>query len=294
MKTSENIAALAEALAKAQGEIKNAKLNHKAKLKGMTAGGKSYEYEYKYADLADTFDAIREVLPKNNIATFQCTSRGEDGNFYVYTRLAHSSGQWIESAYPIAVNLEKPQVTGAAYTYARRYSLAAITGIATEEDNDGKEVGDTGTNGKFNPSSLQPKVHDMPRDSAPPERYTREQRKDYNKLEDEMSTYTDLDAAQDWYDGCMEVRKRQTPEWQHHFLMGFLKHCFSVAESKGAVSTFRREWDAAIKAMPEDIQIDLDDRYTAAIERLDKRQSPVLQQLKDSHALLDKQEGKPF
>ena len=135
MKTSEQINELAKALAIAQGEMKNAvfdKVNP--------------HFKNKYATLAAIRDAITPTLTKNGISVIQPTVMGE-GVLVVTTRLMHSSGQWIESEYPIINDTNKPQAMGSALTYARRYSLAAICGIASDEDDDANAAQDHG-NGK--------------------------------------------------------------------------------------------------------------------------------------------------
>lgn len=123
MKTSEAIDKLSLAFVEAQSELKNAafdKINP--------------HFKSKYATLAGVRDTVTPVLAKHGLAVIQGTAVA-DGGFVVTTRLLHKSGQWIESAYPF--NLAKPQEMGSAMTYARRYSLAAICGIASEEDDDG-------------------------------------------------------------------------------------------------------------------------------------------------------------
>jgi hypothetical protein len=122
VKTSDNIAELAAALAKAQGEMKNATLNKV-----------NPHFKSKYADLAGIRDTVIPALSKNGLAVVQGTAV-EGGQLVVTTRLVHASGQWMESQYPIAI--DKPQAMGSAYTYAKRYSLSAMCCIAADEDDD--------------------------------------------------------------------------------------------------------------------------------------------------------------
>jgi len=117
---------LAEALAKAQGEMKNAPLN---KI--------NPHFKSKYADLAAIRDATIPTLSKNGLAIIQYTKLVNDNNKLVLvTRLLHNTGQYIESEYPLPVNVEKPQQMGSAFTYAKRYSWAAMVGISADEDDD--------------------------------------------------------------------------------------------------------------------------------------------------------------
>ncbi len=126
MKTTEQIGALAAALAKAQGELKN-----------IEKGKINTHFKTKYADIADGLDVVRPVLSKHGIAIIQATDMNPDtGIFWLTTRLVHTSGEWVESIYPLPVG--KAQEQGSAITYARRYSLFSMVGVAgTNEDDDG-------------------------------------------------------------------------------------------------------------------------------------------------------------
>lgn len=115
---------LISSLAKAQGEIENASLNQV-----------NPHFKSRYADLAAIRDAVVPALSKNGIALVQVFQIMEFGPAVV-TRLMKGQDV-IESVCPIAVgSTYKPQEFGSAVTYARRYSLAAICGIAAEEDDD--------------------------------------------------------------------------------------------------------------------------------------------------------------
>ena len=130
---SENTNEIAAALAKAQGQMTNAKYN---KI--------NPHFKNKYADLGAVIDAIKKPLADNGIAYTQQTNfpHPNDGGstFVLTTTLLHASGQWIASEYPLPYAPDKPQVMGSALTYARRYELATICGIAAEEDTDAEGV----------------------------------------------------------------------------------------------------------------------------------------------------------
>lgn len=131
---SEQVGELAAALAKAQKAIK-------APNKGRTAGYDTkggQKVSYTYADLADVIAAYREPLSDNGLALVQST-RQEDGHLVLVTSLLHSSGQWVAGEYPVKV-YDRPQEQGSAITYARRYSVTALLGIAAEDDDDGKRA----------------------------------------------------------------------------------------------------------------------------------------------------------
>ena len=119
MKTSEQINELAAALAEAQGMMENAVMNRV-----------NPHFKSKYADLAAIFDAARKPLSANGLAIVQTIGDG-----VLHTRLLHTSGQWIASEHPLPMS-GRPQEIGSALTYARRYSLSALIGIAADEDDD--------------------------------------------------------------------------------------------------------------------------------------------------------------
>lgn len=138
MRTSETIKELADALAKAQGAFPAIRKGKTAKVKGTSKSGKDFEYSYAYADLSDIMDAIRKALAENGLSIIQPIGKGTNGDGLVLvTRLLHSSGQWLEEDYPVDV-YERPQEQGSAITYARRYAVTALLGIAAEEDDDGQ------------------------------------------------------------------------------------------------------------------------------------------------------------
>jgi len=119
MNTSEQISELAAALAKAQGAMENAIMNRT-----------NPHFKTKYADLAAVLNAARKPLSANGLAIVQTIGDG-----VLHTRLLHTSGQWIASEHPLPMT-GRPQEIGSALTYARRYSLSALIGIAADEDDD--------------------------------------------------------------------------------------------------------------------------------------------------------------
>jgi hypothetical protein len=123
------VAQLAEALAAAQGKFTNPK-----KTKTANAG----KYSYSFADLADVLDAIRQPMASAGLSVVQTI---ETGPLHLATTLMHVSGQSITSRYPL-VAMTSQQDMGSQLTYARRYSLCAILGVAAEEDRDGAVQGE--------------------------------------------------------------------------------------------------------------------------------------------------------
>lgn len=127
---------VAAALAKAQLAFR-AIIKDKQAVIEKKAGGK---YTYRYADLASIFEVVRQPLADNELALSQ-PIRFREGGLWLDTILMHSSGQSITGEYPLPpANAGSPQAMGSAITYARRYCLGGILGIATEEDDDGKKA----------------------------------------------------------------------------------------------------------------------------------------------------------
>ncbi len=127
---------LAAALSKAQAELKNPPKNKTAKIR-MKEGG---SYTYHYADLADILDCVRETLAKNGLAVTQIVTRNAEGNVLL-SRLLHVSGQYVESVYPLPQGCGAQEM-GSAITYARRYSICPLLGIAGETDEDAQQAQD--------------------------------------------------------------------------------------------------------------------------------------------------------
>jgi len=132
---SEQIGKLAEALAAAQGEIAAPKKGRTATIKTDKA-----TYQYAYADLADVIECYRKPLSAHGLALTQAM-RVQDGHIILSTKLLHLSDQWIASEYPIQ-SYNRPQEQGSAITYARRYAVTALLGIAAEDDDDGQAAQD--------------------------------------------------------------------------------------------------------------------------------------------------------
>ena len=135
METSTDIGELAGALAKAQAGLGKLVASKTAKLKGKAKGsGKEYEYSYTYANLPDALEACRDTLNTNGIAIVQEPATGGGQGIEVRTMLVHSSGQWLRSGALFMPSKSGAQDVGSAITYARRYQLLAMVGLAPEDD----------------------------------------------------------------------------------------------------------------------------------------------------------------
>jgi hypothetical protein len=131
---SDEVNEIAAALAKAQGQMGNAVMNRV-----------NPHFRSKYADLGSVFVAVRKALSENGIAVTQMIN-----NNSLCTMLVHTSGQYLGSEMALPVTA-KAQEMGSYLTYARRYSLSSLAGVAADDDDDGNLA--TKTNGKQEPSS---------------------------------------------------------------------------------------------------------------------------------------------
>jgi hypothetical protein len=123
MQKSDSIKELASALAKAQGQMK-----------GAVKDAANPFFKTKYADLSSVVEAIREPFSKNGLAYIQLTVPTEKDEVSVETILTHESGEWVSSILTLPVAKHDAQGYGSALTYARRYGLSAVAGVAPEDD----------------------------------------------------------------------------------------------------------------------------------------------------------------
>jgi hypothetical protein len=140
-RSSPSIGSLAAALAKAQGELVNPEKSLAATIRSDGAGGA--EQIFRYAPLSSGLDIVRKTLGQHEIATVQTTSIDQAaGIVSLTTVLAHASGEWIASDWPVCAITETatPHRMGAALTYARRYALFTLVGIAGEDDLDAPDL----------------------------------------------------------------------------------------------------------------------------------------------------------
>jgi hypothetical protein len=140
-RSSETIGAIAAALAKAQGELSNPEKSLIATIRSPFP--REGDRTFRYASLASGLDIVRKSLGQHEIATIQTTAIDQDsGQIRLTTLLAHASGEWISSDWPVCAVSEMalPHRIGAALTYARRYALFALVGIAGEDDLDAPDL----------------------------------------------------------------------------------------------------------------------------------------------------------
>jgi hypothetical protein len=141
-RSSESIGTITAALAKAQAQLVNPE---KSLVATIQSDRRRAEQTFRYAPLSIGLAIVRKTLSQHEIATVQTTSIDEAaGIVRLSTVLAHASGEWIASDWPVCpiAETERPQRMGAALTYARRYSLFTLVGIAGEDDLDAPDLMD--------------------------------------------------------------------------------------------------------------------------------------------------------
>ena len=138
---SQTIGTIAAALAKAQAELTNPEKTLTATIR--RSNGRGNGATFRYAPLASGLDIIRKCLGRYEIAVVQTTQIDQDSQFIrLTTVLVHASGEWMASEWPICpiADSAEPHRMGAALTYARRYALFALVGIAGEDDLDAPDL----------------------------------------------------------------------------------------------------------------------------------------------------------
>ena len=140
-RSSETIGSIASALAKAQGELANPEKSLTATIRATNP--RERDQTFRYAALSSGLDIVRKALGAQEIATVQTTAiDNEAGLIRLTTTLAHSSGEWLSSEWPVCpiCEMAAPRRMGAALTYARRYALFTLVGIAGEDDLDAPDL----------------------------------------------------------------------------------------------------------------------------------------------------------
>lgn len=190
MNTSEQINEIAAALAKAQAEIENPTFNKT-----------NPHFKSQYADLASVLNAVRPALSKHGIAIMQMSGMEEAG-VVLYTRLTHSSGQWIQSVYPVTIS-QKHQDIASAMTYAKRISLSAMAGVAGEDDDDGNAANNA-------PVNTVRAAKQTPKPVA--NGFTDEESKSFfAEMRDELATVENKVDLQKWGTAMADTIKKLTP-----------------------------------------------------------------------------------
>ena len=139
--SSGTIGSIAAALAKAQAQLVNPEKSRTGTIRSNQTSGA--QRSFRYAPLSSGLDIVRKTLSQHEIATVQTTSIDETACIVrLSTILAHASGEWIASDWPVCAisETDAPHRMGAALTYARRYALFTLVGMAGEDDLDAPDL----------------------------------------------------------------------------------------------------------------------------------------------------------
>ena len=162
-RSSKSIGAIAGALAKAQLELTNPEKSLVATIRSPFP--RESDRTFRYAPLSSGLDVVRKTLGKYEIATVQTTSIDrEAGLVRLTTTLAHASGEWVSSEWPVCPvsEIAAPHKIGAALTYARRYALFTLAGIAGEDDLDAPDLAIETTDTPVSDQRQQEKLNSRP------------------------------------------------------------------------------------------------------------------------------------
>jgi hypothetical protein len=158
-RSSESVGALAAALSKAQAEIHNPEKTLTATI--VSPFPREGSRTFRYAPLSSGLDLVRKCLGQHEIATVQATAIDRDtGLIKLTTTLVHASGEWVSSDWPVCPLNETaaPHRLGAALTYARRYALFTLVGIAGEDDIDAPDLPTVGLSSASQKASPEPQL----------------------------------------------------------------------------------------------------------------------------------------
>src|SRR3954469_7299871 len=167
-RSSETIGAIAGALAKAQIELANPEKSLTAIIHSPFP--REGDRSFRYASLSSGLDLVRKSLGRHEIATVQTTSIDEGaGLIRLTTTLAHSSGEWVSSDWPVCAVSETaaPHRMGAALTYARRYALFTLVGIAGEDDLDAPDLNGRSSDALPHPAGVRERAEHADHDNLP-------------------------------------------------------------------------------------------------------------------------------
>ena len=253
-RSSESIASLAAALAKAQIELANPEKSLVGTIEPRT--GEGGQRLFRYAPLSSGLEIVRKTLGQHEIATVQTTAIDQTaGIINLTTVLAHASGEWIASDWPVCAISETatPHRMGAALTYARRYALFTLVGIAGEDDLDAPDlVAPTGSasatekpdilnqNGRLSGGQghggPRTPVRRNGKNFSIPAKATLEPDKSAalrDQLVSELEALTTVDAATTWA----------------HRILG-AKNTLTAADARRVEESFQSSWRPLVAAMP--------------------------------------------
>jgi hypothetical protein len=218
-RSSETFAALASALAKAQAHLVNPEKSLIATITTGRAG--ETERSFRYAPLSSGLEIVRKTLSEQEIAVIQTTAVDQASRMLnLTTLLAHSSGEWIASYWPVCsiAEIASPHRMGAALTYARRYALFTLVGIAGEDDIDAPDIcapvpaSEPPASGFQRPPQSQGKcsMREASKTGAAPILSADESAAERDRLRGEIASLPSQDIAASWAREALAAKNRLT------------------------------------------------------------------------------------
>jgi ERF superfamily len=260
--SSPSVGALAAALAKAQAAIANPEKSLTATI--ISPFPREGSRTFRYAPLASGLDLVRKCLGQHEIATIQATAIDRDsGLIKLTTTLAHASGEWVSSDWPVCPVSETvaPHRLGAALTYARRYALFTLVGIAGEDDLDAPDLLPAAgpSDSQDNPLSSAQEADGLqgpspPRAAARPLRQTLERR---TRFERPRPSTLSPDASDELRRQMLsEIEQLKNSEalasWAHRALP--LKNQLTIADAQAVESAFTASLSQLSESKPNGLR----------------------------------------
>jgi hypothetical protein len=280
---SSTVGALAAALAKAQSEL----LNPEKSLIGtvLSSGTAGPERTFRYAPLSSGLEIIRKTLGRHEIATFQTTDIDDGASLIrLTTILAHSSGEWISSVWPVCPVSETaaPHRLGAALTYARRYALFTLVGIAGDDDTDAPDLPLASPREIRESAPALTKVSpEKPREARSPHRRSRPTPKPAlaseasailrRQLEAELSGVASMEELTAWATRSLPSKNSLTPEDSGTVEEAFAKKLVTLEAAPAKSSQARTNPEAQIQGSSEPALMSDNDPAGLAIPRTIRR-----------------------
>jgi hypothetical protein len=234
-RSSNKIGALAAALAKAQSEIENPEKSLTATIESPFP--REGRRTFRYAPLSRGLEIVRKCLGQHEIATVQATAIDRDsGLIRLTTMLVHASGEWMSSDWPVCAASETaaPQRMGAALTYARRYALFTLVGIAGEDDLDAPELAVQPGHPRPEQPALRRAGNDVHSPRALP--LAADQSAQLReRLRQQISTIADEDALALWAHRSLPLKNTLTAEDAQAIEKAYLAKLAGYSERQAAV-----------------------------------------------------------
>lgn len=250
MRQSETIAALATDLAQAQAKLQNAPFN-----------AVNPHFKNKYADLAQLRDATAPILAEYGLSIVQLTCF-EGNAFTLWTMLLHKSGEWLAATYPLP--LGKSQEMGSAITYARRYSLAAMCGIAGEPDDDGEAANVTSV--KFGPT-------DIPKEEGDPS--AAKSKKAWGVLFDAMKRQKSTAELNRWWAASEKEIRQMNAQFRWDFFKETIYQGLRLAQKKLEIDLFWSFHEDRFARLKEQDIVRYEELEEAMLNKVDKLEQLV-------------------